>query len=262
MPFEPPPETKAPDLEQLLRRQDIWRGHSRSFIKQSVISSGYEALDMGLQHKGWPLSCLVEVCQAFHACEWWLFHPGINQILQKSQGYIALLNPPALPFVAGLQQLEVDTRRLIIVQSNTAAEFISSFSELSQCQACTVVLAWQPKQALSYTALRKLQLSTCEQHGLYVLFRHAKAKTQSSPASLRLQVTPKADAVQINIFKQKGKLREITLALPTPAIWQALPLHRFLDGSQEEHAQAQPNKTTNNIVALPSINRERQHESR
>ncbi|VUD68087.1 hypothetical protein TDB9533_03980 [Thalassocella blandensis] len=262
MSLETPPESNTPDLEQLLRRQDIWRGHSHAFVKQHVISSGYEALDEGLQHKGWPLSCLIEVCQAFHACEWWLFHPGINQLLQRSQGYIALLNPPALPFVAGLQQLQIETQRLLIIQSKTAAEFVTSFSELSQCDACTVVLAWQPKQALNYTALRKLQLSTQDQHGLYVVFRHAQAKSQSSPASLRLLVSPKTQNIHLNIFKQKGKLQEVTLELPVPPAWHSLPLHRFLDGSQSQHSQAKPQKKHGNIVALNSLSGGRSHESR
>ncbi len=257
-----PPQNKGQSLEQLLRRQDVWRGHSRSFVQLATQPSGYSELDAAL-HKGWPLGCLVEVCQAFHACEWWLFHPAANALLQHYQGHIALLNPPALPFVAGLEKLQVDTRRLLVVQSKTAAEFVTCFTELSRCSACYVLLAWQPKQALNYTALRKLQLSTLERPGLYVLFRSHRARAQSSPASLRLMATPTHSSLRLNIFKQKGKLQESTVELPIPAVWQSLPMHRFLDDSQDKHHTShgktahanlsQGKKGKGNIVSLNAL---------
>ncbi|MFT5083637.1 MAG: protein ImuA [Lentisphaeria bacterium] len=220
--------TSSPTLEQLLRRQDIWRGHSKVFIKQPSVATGHEGLDAVLQHKGWPKGCLIEVCQRYHACEWLLFHPGINALAAASNGHTVLINPPALPYLAGLQQMNIATQHLLVVQTTSAQEFITSFTELSKCTACCAVLAWQPKQALSYTELRKLQLSTQEQAGMYVIFRHVNAMAQSSPASLRLCVTPLEHSINVHIFKQKGKWHTFEVNLAAPPSWQAHPQYRDL----------------------------------
>lgn len=254
MPEKPPspPSTsaKTPSLEQLLRREDIWRGHSHSFVNQTTQSSGHVALDNALQHKGWPINSLIEVCQAYHACDWWLFHPAAKALCEANNGYIVLLNPPALPFQQGLEQYNIDTKRLLIVQPRTNAEFIAGFSELSQCSACSVLLAWQPQSALNYTAMRKLHLSSLEGRGLYAIFRPLQARQQSSPANLRIQVAPQKNHIALSIFKQKGKLQEVTLDLPTPPSWQTYPLHRFLGTNQATHTHGNAVKRSN-IVALP-----------
>jgi len=216
-------------LEQLLRRPDIWRGHSNTFSKVPTVDSGYPALNQALQHQGWPLSCLIEVCQSYHACEWWLFHPAIrSQISDNTSQYLALLNPPALPFISGLKQLNIPSKQMIVVQATTLQEFVTCFIELGRSKVCSIVFAWQPNQTLTYTQLRKLQLNTTDESGLYVIFRHQRAQSYSSPASLRLSVKPMDDNLHIHIFKQKGKLHLLDIALPIPLVWKKIPPHNDL----------------------------------
>lgn len=233
-----PEAPRKPSLEQLLRRHDIWLGHSQSFVKAAVVDSGYEALNRALQHQGWPLKSLVEVCQHYHACEWWLFHPAIRQlVLTKRKGLIALLNPPALPFIAGLQQLGISSENIIVVQSDEAQDFIACFRDLSRSPACPVILAWQPKGKFSYTQLRKLQLCASEYEGLYIIFRPLEARQNSSPASLRLQVTPMTNAVKVQIVKQRGKLQRVEVTLPIPDVWRAQPAYTQLLESTEKQQE-------------------------
>ncbi len=221
-----------PLLEQLLRRPDVWRGHSNTFIKNDTtkaIDSGYPKLNRALQHKGWPSACLIDVCQHYHAGEWWLFHPAINHIIQTSKaGHIALINPPASPFISGLQQLNIDTHKIIVVQTQTTQEFITSFVELSQSPASPIVFAWPQQYAISYTQLRKLQLCSQKHMGLYVLFRPYRTKEQSSPAGLRFILQPNAHDLYIQIFKQKGKLRQSSFNLDIPRSWLPLLPHQDL----------------------------------
>lgn len=249
--------TKAPplSLEQLLRRSDLWRGHSHAFVKEEAIDSGYPKLNQALQQGGWPSTSMIEVCQSYHASEWWLFHPAINALIQPSNyGHIALLNPPALPFISGLQQLDIDTRRIFIVQTKTTQEFVRAFTELSQSAACPVLFAWQSSRGLNYTQLRKLQLSSLEHAGLRVIFRHSQAKEQNSPASLRLSLQAKHDSLKVKIFKQKGKLRQSDIALPIPAIWRALPPHHKLHhGSQDISHDGYTAADNSQAVILPKI---------
>ncbi|MFL0809854.1 MAG: translesion DNA synthesis-associated protein ImuA [Agarilytica sp.] len=250
-----PHKAHKPTLEQLLRRPDVWRGHSHSFVPQTVLDSGYPELNQALQQQGWPSASMVEVCQRYHASEWYLFHPAINQLMQASpHAHLALLNPPALPFISGLRQWSIDTQRLFVVQSTNAQEFVTSFCELSQSPACPIVLAWQNHPALNYTQLRKLQLSTSEQAGLYVLFRHSRAQEQSSPANLRLSIQTQRNALHIHIFKQKGKLRHCDIELPIPEVWQALPPHPELMQNKSRESNTRYTASSKGQVTLfPAI---------
>lgn len=215
-----------PSLEQLLHRPDIWRGHSHCFTQAKGIDSGYPNLNNALQQAGWPSHCLIEACQAYHACEWWLFSPAIQQVIRTlGGGSIALINPPAMPFIHGLQRMGIDTTRLLVIHTKTVQEFVHSFTEVSQSPACPIVFAWQSQYALPYTQLRKLQLSTLARYGLHVLFRHERVISQSSPASLRFTLSPTEQSIHIRIVKQPGKLRHTQIKLTIPDIWKTISPH-------------------------------------
>ncbi len=244
-------DNKAPTLEQLLHRPDIWRGHSSSFVKQETIDTGFSELNNALQHKGWPTGCLIEICQHFYASEWWIFHRSISTILgSKNDVYLALINPPALPFIAGLEQRDIPSKQIIIVKAHTPQEFITSFTELNKSSAFAIVLAWQTNN-IQYSQLRKIQLSTSESKGIYALFSPMKAKLNSSPASLRLSITPKTNTIDVHIFKQKGKLRKVDVQLSIPDDWCQHPSHRELLNSQEK-SHYETNKK-GEIALLPKI---------
>ena len=215
------PVSGTPSLAELLRRNDIWRGQSQRFSRQSALDTGYSALNAALLNQGWPLKSLIEVCQAsLGNGEWQLLWPLLRQL---AGGYVVLLNPPCLPFAQSLMQAGVDLDRLLVVNTSRKADFLASFIELSRSSACEVLLAWQPQQALSYTELRKCLLATAEGSGVYFLWRPVSARQQSSPASLRLGLEIKAQALHIHIFKQRGLLQqqpEHAISLPLPDAWQ------------------------------------------
>lgn len=228
------PNDKKPSLEQLLHRPDIWRGHSSGFVKQETVDTGFPELNNALQHKGWPTGRLIEVCQNFPASEWWLFHRSIKTLLEgKNFEHMVLINPPILPFIGGLEQLGIPSQQIIIVQTQTPQEFVTSFTEINNSGVFPIVLAWQSKNTLHYNQLRKIQLSTSEQSGVYVLFSHSRAKENSSPASLRLNVIPYKNTINIHIFKQKGTIYTLDINLPIPRYWDSLPSHKELFSVQD-----------------------------
>ena len=225
-PASPPPK---PKLAQLLRRKDVWRGHSHAFSEQAHWATGHNELDQALLHNGWPLSSLVEVCQAQNThIEWFLLGPRLRHASTQG-GYTILLNPPAQPYVPSLTQQKVNLDQLILVEAPTRADFVASLIEILKAPVCPLLLAWEPKQGLSYAELRKCQLATSGHPGLCVLFRQQRHQQQSSPASLRLSASLTAEFLELHIFKQRGKLTQnapIQIALPQS--WQALPLHKQL----------------------------------
>jgi len=239
-----PPESPlaiVPDLEQLLSRRDIWRGPSQRLAMPPITrDTGHIILNMNLLGGGWPSGNLVEVCQqGFVQSEWLLLTPT----LLNTRGFVVLLNPPCVPFAQALIKAGIDLERLLVVESGNKADFLFSFIELTRTDACEVVLAWQPKQSLSYTELRKCQLAATEGQGLYVLFRPAAVAEQSSPAGLRLAITLQAQDLQVRIFKQKGELGRVTqpVLLPLPHNWQGFAAHHQLN---------QAGKPKSNVVSI------------
>ncbi len=210
----PPDFSPSVPLQQLLLRDDIWMGHSQRFTTRSAMDTGYEGLNEGLLNRGWPLGNLVEVCQQGMQGEWQLFTPA----LLNMPGLIVLLNPPAEPFSQAFIQAGIDLERMVVISAPDKNHFIACFIELTRASVGSV-MAWQPKDSLTYTELRKCLLAASEGTGLSVMFRPSTAQQQSSPAALRLfaQIIP--TGLEITIFKQKGHLqmqqpRPIVLALP------------------------------------------------
>jgi protein ImuA len=226
-------------LEQLLRRGDIWRGQSQSAAPQTALDTGHAPLNEALLHKGWPLATLVEIHQELAGQgEWLLLTPALRRL---TAGYTVLLNPPALPFAAGLIQLGLDLDRLLVVQASSKPDFLAGFLELARSPICAALLAWQPKHNLSYTELRKCLLAANESRGLRLLFRPARVQQQSSPAVLRLATKLHSRALELHIFKQKGWLGAAAsrpLQLPLPETWMPLAPYGQLD--QSSAAESQP----------------------
>lgn len=237
-------------LEQLLQRQDIWRGHTQAPClkpKSHSLSTGFNAFDAALLHSGWPLGQLVEVCQPrLNHAEWLLLRPALQH--NNGDELLVLLNPPFAPFAQGLIQAGVNLERLRVVECGNKADFLAGFIELTQASACHAVLAWQPQQPLTYTELRKCLLATHKGKGLYLLFRSEKTHNQSSPASLRLSLALTDYYLQVRIFKQRGMLTttDKPLLLPLPRSWQPLTAHNKLNtpGSKGSDApNTEPDKT-------------------
>lgn len=231
----PQPNTNAA-LDDLLRRGDVWRGHSSAFIHRETISTGHSQLDGILQSEGWPLKSLIEAAlplgkrgsaQALvpSAC-WFLLGPSLRSLLASHEGYIALLNPPAQPFAQGLIQQGIPLNRLLIVNTQNKSDFVAAFTELTQTDYNQALIAWQPKQALSYTELRKCQLACNNGQALNLLFR--QHLQQSSPSPLRIQVQLHAQHVYIQTVKQKGQFKQTEAYLPLPSEWQSLAPYKHL----------------------------------
>ncbi|HSC67829.1 MAG TPA: translesion DNA synthesis-associated protein ImuA [Cellvibrio sp.] len=243
MNLTPPDNPQAPNLEQLLGRRDIWRGHAHPAVAAVVRDTGYAALNAQLLGGGWPASSLVEVCQqGFVQSEWHLLVPALVDV----SGLVVLLNPPCTPFAQALIKAGLDLERVLVVETGNKADFLFSFIELTRSNTCEALLAWQPNQSLSYTELRKCQLAATEGQGLYVLFRPSAVAEQSSPAALRLSIHLQAQDLHVHIFKQKGELGATAqpVLLPLPNNWQGFAPHHLLD---------QTGKPKSNVVNIKPV---------
>lgn len=213
-------DTDHNPLAQLLRRGDVWRGNNTPVAdQQNAWDTGHRVLNEALRFQGWPLSQLIEVCQSHTPyCEWLLWGPLVAHSTTH-RGIAVLLNPPATPLLSGLSQHGVKTSSLWLVQTSRRQDFLPTLQELLSADCISTVLAWEPKQALSYTELRKVQLSCAQNKLCCCVFRSHKQRQHSSPAALRLEVKLHIKHVHIDIFKQKGHMQQHSLALPLPDKW-------------------------------------------
>ena len=247
MSLPPSPDPAPVCLDDVLGRTDVWRGRAQGFRPQACVDTGYAGLNSELLGGGWPLSSFIEICQPTNQhAEWLLLLPAL---CRTTSGYIVLLNPPALPFAPALAHMGLDLERLLIVNTHNKADFLASFFELCRAQACDAVVAWQPRQVLSYSELRKCLLASADGLGLYVFYRPATQWRQSSPASLRLKVEVASSVLRVEVFKQKGLLQLSSsrpVYIPFPDTWHKVLPHRALDEpvSRVEAATSSPAKGT------------------
>jgi len=151
--METPPFTfdNPTDLAQLLERDDIWVGKAKRVAAKEFLGSGHESLD-GVLSGGWPTGSLLEICQQGSLSAEWVL---LGAPLAKEHRPIFLLNPPMLPFCPALVEMGIDLNRLYIVRTANKIAFVNAFVELARSSECGALLAWQPKESLTYTELRK-----------------------------------------------------------------------------------------------------------
>jgi len=196
-------------LQQLLRNNpNLWRGgdalDSGGASCIDVIPTGFSQLDAVLPGGGWPANALVEIIASqWGIGELQLLAPVMTR-LNQAQGWLVWVAPPYIPYPPALQNMGVDTRRVIILHPDQGNnDVLWSIEKTLRSAQCAMTMAWP--QRLTHTAIRRLQLAAQSGQSFGVLFRSSVAKT--SPATLRLQLTATPDALKVHLLKVRGACR-------------------------------------------------------
>ena len=193
-------------LHKLLRNNpNVWRAgdalDSGAAYGLDAIPTGFNQLDAVLPGGGWPANAVVEIITSqWGIGELQLLAPVMSS-LNQAQGWLVWIAPPYIPYPPALQNMGIDTRRVIILhpdQSNN--DVIWSMEKTLRSAQCAMTMAWP--QRLSHTAIRRLQLAAQSGQSFGVLFRTVAAKT--SPATLRIQLTATHNALKIHLLKMRG----------------------------------------------------------
>lgn len=187
------------NLQQVLRRRDVWRG-GRAPTTQTV-ASGFAALDELLPGGGWPQGALTEIVLPHHGIgELRLVLPALAR-LSRGDRWIAFIAPPYIPFAPALTTAGVELSRLLLVHPRTRDEHLWAIEMSLRAGACAAVLAWPPVIAVSQ--LRRWQLAAETGGTISVLFQ--RRRTENSAAALHLEVTPATkSAMDLRILKRRG----------------------------------------------------------
>jgi protein ImuA len=215
-----PSVTGVPDPQDI--HAGVWHAHTLATPTEAVQATGDALLDAHLPGGGWPVGALVELLQpaGVHS-EWRLLLPALAAC---GRGPVVMVGPPQLPFAPALSRLGLRSGRLLsVLASSTAGEGARIKDEASgrlwateqvlRCAEVDAVLAWLPQARGDQ--LRRLHLAAAEHHKLLFVMRPDRARSDASPAVLRLLVQPMAsarhplqglllDGLEVDILKRRG----------------------------------------------------------
>lgn len=234
----------------------VWRADALASATGSagVVASGHAALDAQLPGGGWPLGALCEILQASSGqSEWRLLLPALRSLCAPTPSWqvsathpaptyraapivlphVVLVGPPYAPFGPGLLAQGLDVQTLLWVKADTEAERLWAAEQSLRCAGVAALLVWLPKVRPEH--LRRLHIAAHEHAKLLFVMRPPSAQHASSPAPLRLLVTPvqaDEDALAVQVFKRRGPPLEQTLLLPARPAQLAVLLAVSRPGSE------------------------------
>jgi protein ImuA len=198
-----------------------------------VLPTGFAALDAQLPGGGWPLGAMVELLQdQALRHEWALLLPALVARLQGHAGPLVLVGqgrdaglagqPCVQAFVPALAAQGLPSERLLWVHAGTQAAQLWAAEQALRCAQVAAVVLWLNAGVgagagmgaqQSSTSLRRLHLAAQSRGQLLFVLRPARARTQASPAPLRLLLSG-ADAVQVQLLKRRGPPMDAGLQWP------------------------------------------------
>lgn len=184
-------------LDALLADPRVWRGASGT-NPPAALATGYPDLD-GALGGGWPLGAVCELALGETGCgELALLLPALHRL----QGPIALIAPPHVPYPPALAAAGVAASRLVLIDDVDPPQAQWAAEQTLRSGACAAVLLWLP--AIGPRAMRRLQLAAEAGHAFIVVLLPLAGSPASSPAALRLQLSPALRGVAVRVRKRRG----------------------------------------------------------
>jgi protein ImuA len=207
-----PTTVNAEDIHpNLLGASRLARGLGR------VVDTGYPALSAELPGGGWPLGALVDL-MVKHAGvgELRLLRPALSAARERP---VAFVQPPHTPNALGLSYIGLSIGQILQVKAPKTADALWSAEQILRAGTCGALIFWT--QYAEASSLRRLHLAAQSSETLFVMVRPLAAAQDSSPALLRLALSPSADGVTVDIVKRRGAARPEPLLIslqPTPVL--------------------------------------------
>ncbi len=207
-------------LEDILRRQPVWRGGAPAAPAAPALPSGFTALDAELPGGGWPIGALTEILAPRDGVgELQLVMPVLAALTGAGRR-IAWLAPPYLPYAPALAAAGVRLEHLAVVRAPGRRDALWAAEQVLRAGACHALLAWLPEA--HYAELRRLAAAAQERPVFAALFRPPGAARQPSPACLRLALEWREGRLAARILKRRGAPAATALAISIPRPVHAL----------------------------------------
>ena len=218
-----------PNLSDLLNNSQLWRSARRNLaLQQSGLSTGHRDLDRALHSGGWPVAGSTELlCDHSGIGELTLLLPALGKLSQQQP--IVWINAPFRPYGPALIQAGLNLDNCLFICALKLSDQLWACEEILRSASCGALLNWTGKQRLSDRDLRRLQLAAREHQGWHIHFRASSLARHSSPAPLRMVLTPDEGQLHINILKQAGGPAGQTLAIEREAalLYRQQPVNQW-----------------------------------
>lgn len=202
---------------ELLRgRSDIWRAGSLPDSADTLLSSGFPALDRELQGGGWPAGVIELIATPRQDARMELLLPTLARASHDPARRILLVAPPLVPYGPGFAAQGVDPARLLWLQIQDPREILWALEVSAASDRCAVVLGWLAR--VTVADLRRLQLAARRGRCACFLMRPAASAQQASPAGLRLRVERDGSCYRLDLLKRRGGFGLHGLELPAPPL--------------------------------------------
>ena len=189
-------------LQDILRRQPVWRGGALAAPAAPAVPTGFAALDRELPGGGWPAGALTEVLAAREGMgELQFVLPALAGLTAEGK-QVAWLAPPHLPYAPALAAAGVRLEFLTVVRAPGRRDTLWAAEQVLRAGACHALLAWLPRA--HYADLRRLAVAAGASPGFALLFRPPEAARESSPAVLRLALEWRDGRLAARILKRRG----------------------------------------------------------
>jgi cell division inhibitor SulA len=228
----------TPELKSLSAHPLLWRGKQTAHHIQTQ-ASGHAALDAALPGHGWPLGAVTELIHttAGHG-ELSLLLPALARLSQDAQRII-MVDPPWIPYPPALFGHGLALENLLLIRTQNRNESLWACEQVLRGIPGGAMLAWP--ESLSFSELRRLQLAAESGQKAVFLFRHMQAANDSSPATLRLQLSSDDDDLQIRVLKCRGQRPTSVIRIRSPRLLQPLipPLVSVSGSSKQPNSSAE-----------------------
>ena len=195
----------------------LWRGKQVSH-RLHTLSTGHTALDTALPGNGWPMGAVTELVNDTTGCgELSLLMPVLAR-LSRENHWITMIDPPWIPYPSALHGHGLAVEKLLLIRTQNRGESLWACEQIVRGIPGGVMLAWP--DVLSFSELRRLQLAAKSTQKTVFLFRDRKTASTSSPAALRLRLTPHDDDLHIRVLKCRGQRPTSNIRIRRPQLLQ------------------------------------------
>ena len=180
----------------------IWRGDTLGFSAEPVLSSGFDELDRNAR-RGMAYPQPTELLLPTEGLgEIGLLSAPLAQTTGNERN-ILLVSPPYLPYMPAWENMDIDSRRVVMVRVHKPAERLWAFEQGIRSSAFGVVIGWLPEASQQTT--RKLQILARSAAMVVFLLRPASAQSEPSAAPLRLLLGPaRCHTLALYLLKRRG----------------------------------------------------------
>lgn len=198
-------------LDHLLNGSGLlWRG--RQATQMPSRSTHFPVLDKQLPGGGWPTGAVIELMPQLEGMgEVRLVLPALKAWCEEGRT-VAWINPPHIPFAPSLARAGVSLSQLLWVAAEGERDAWWASEQLLR-EGAAAVLLWSAVQA--DRPLRRLQLAAEAGRSCAFLYRPPQAIPDSSPAALRVRLSPDAVGLRLDLLKVRGG-SPASLSVPLP----------------------------------------------